>query len=84
MKLSSIIILTFSAFHTSKQNEQLLARVPRRSTTVISPATAKVERAEGSPVEGAAQRGRADVGRSALPLDSAVAVASALVGQARE
>ena len=61
-----------------------LARVPSRSTTVISPSTAKAERAYGSPVEGAAQRGRADVGRSALPLDSAVAVASALVGQARE
>ena len=57
----------------------VLARLPRRSSTVISPATANAGRADGSPVDGATQWGRADVGRSVLPLAFAVTVACAQV-----
>ena len=60
----------------------VLARVPHRSTKVISPATANAGRADGSPVDGAAQRGRADVGRSVLPLASAPSLARWSAGAA--
>ena len=60
------------------------ASVPRRSTTVISPATANAGRADGSP---ASQRGRADVGRSVLlpasePSPSRMTCSVALAGAA--